>query len=39
MLYHLIKRNSPDGYVVMANGVQETELNSQTKHCSAKSEK
>ena len=29
-------RNSPNGYVVIAGGIQETELNPQTKHCSAK---
>ena len=27
------------GYVATAGGVQEMELNAQTKHCSAKSEK
>ena len=28
-------RNLPNVYVVTAGGVQETELNAQTKHCSA----
>ena len=38
--YVFIKtRNSPNGYVATASGVQETELNTQTKHCSAKREK
>ena len=31
--------NAPNGYVVTAGGVQEMELNVQTKHCSAKQEK
>ena len=32
-------KNLLNGYVVTAGGVQETELNTQTKHCSAKYEK
>ena len=28
-------RNLPTEYVTTAGGVQETELNAQTKHCSA----
>ena len=32
-------RNSPNDYVTTAGGVQETELNAQTTHCSDKREK
>ena len=32
-------RNSPNGYVATAVGVQETELNARNKHCLAKREK
>ena len=32
-------RKSENGCVATAGGVQETELNTQTKHCSAKREK
>ena len=32
-------RNSPHGYVATAFGIQETELNAETKHWSAKREK
>ena len=41
MLWVLIRnisvktRNLPNGYVVTAGGVQEMELNTQSKHCSA----
>ena len=35
----MITRNSPNGYVVTAGGVQQMELNAQTKSCSAKCEK
>ena len=33
-----LTRNLPDAYVATADGVQETELNAQTNHCSAKCE-
>ena len=36
-VYHT--RNSTFGYAMTAGGAQETELNIQTKHCSAKREK
>ena len=32
-------RNLPNGDVETAGGVQETEVNAQTKYCSAKCEK
>ena len=32
-------RNSKNSYVATADSVQEMELNTKTKHCSAKSEK
>ena len=32
-------RNLLNGYITTAGGVQEMELNTQTKHCSTKSEK
>ena len=39
-MYRLYRtRNLPNGYVMTAGGVQERELNQQTKHCSAKHEK
>ena len=34
-----LTRNLPNGYVVTADGVQETELNAQIKLSSAKCEK
>ena len=39
LLCHLSTRNSPNGYFATAGRVEETELNAQTKHCSAKREK
>ena len=30
-----VVNTAPNGYVATAGGVQETELNAQTKHCSA----
>ena len=34
-----VTRNSPNSYVSTAGGVQEMELNTETKHCLAKHEK
>ena len=39
MLWIFIPRNSTNGHVVIAGGVQEKELNTQTEHLSAMREK
>ena len=39
LLINYSNKKFADGYVATAGGVQEMELNAQTKHCLPKSEK